>query len=144
LKACYRITDASLTALKELPITRLNVSQCGELKGTFLAHFSALEVLNLGHCKEFDRENFKHLQRHKTLTDLDCTYMDGITRDDLKLLSTATRLKKLSLYWCPSIDELEGFDALTNLTELDLSYVPKLTNSSLTLLGKMQGFRFSG
>ena len=144
LDYCYMDDYAPLGRLTKLKTLKLR--RCGEGGGNavrdidWVKDLKSLTYLHFGHNSISDLTPLKGL---KTLKRLNLAYND-IEDDDLDALSELTNLTELSLYGLKKITDVGPLSELSNLTYLHLGYDKKLKNiKPLTDLTKLKSLRIN-
>lgn len=123
-------------------ITHLKLTSCGDTLPETLRSFSNLQKLDLSNTEIANLEGIDTL---KKLEELNLNNCKELGNDDLQILIQLPRLRalslenthitelpklaaleKLSLKKCKNMTSLESLSALTNLTWLDISFIPRL------------------
>ena len=132
----------ALTKLKTLKLRRCNENGKGNPIEDidWVEDLKALTYLHLGHNEISD---LQPLEKLKNLTRLNLSYND-LEDEDLESLSELTDLNELSLYGLSKLTDVSPLASLTKLTYLHLGYNKKLKNiKPLTELPKLKSLRIN-
>jgi len=140
LGLCFKITDATLTMLADLPTIRyLNFSGCFNITDRGVMALSKLPLLNnlvLYRCQRITDASVKAISSAKyRLFLLSLSHCYELTNDGFDLISQQTNLVELDLTYTKITDHVvRYFSGLSNLVRLIMYYCSGITKSALPTL----------